>query len=138
MERTLARASVGGRTREDGSVVAIQETSVADAGAACIGVAIVGLGGRRYIHHQGSRRHRERSRIAGGLSEEVIRADGREAGPREAIGAHVTGQRGVGREGQCAGDGSRQGVAITQARDRARKGRFRGPVSTRRGLRDDG
>ena len=117
MERTLARASVGGRTREDGSVVAIQETSIADAGAAREGVAIVGLGRGSDVHRQGGGRHAERGRITGSLGEDVIRAHEAEAGTSEGVGTHVAGQRGVGCESQRAGDGAREGVAIAETGD---------------------
>ena len=138
MASPLARASIDGRTGNHRGRVTIQEAGIAHAGAARIGVAVVRLGRGSDAHRQGGRRHAQRGRIAGGLREDVIGADEAQAGAREAIGAHVAAQRGVGRESQRAGDGGRQGVAITQARDRTCEGRFSGAVGARGGLRDDG
>ena len=138
MAGALARAGIGGGAGEDRVRVTVEEPGIAHAGAAREGVAVVGLGRGRDVHRQGGGRHGERGRVADGLGEDVIGADEAEAGAREAIGAHVTGQRGVGRESQRAGDGGRQGVAIAETGDRTREGRFSGAVGACGGLRDEG
>ena len=138
MAGTLTVASIGGRAGEDRVRVAVEETGIAHASAARVGVAVIGLGRGRDVHGQGGGRHAERGRVAGGLGEDVIRTDEAEAGAGEGVRAHVAGQRGVSRESQRASDGSRQGVAVTKTRDRTREGRFRGAVGARRSLSDDG
>ena len=117
MASPLARTSIGVGAGKDRVRVTVEETGIADAGAAREGVAIVGLGRGSDVHRQGGRRHAERGRITGSLGEDVIRAHEAQAGTSEGVRAHVAGQRGVGRESQRAGDGAREGVAIAETGD---------------------